>query len=606
MARVWQLLLKADGDTAAASREMRKLQKDVRKFGNGMKNVGRNLTAAVTAPIVALGVLGVQELRETMVVTKKTDAVFKSMGKSMKVTRGDLDKLVGSLESYSAIEGDIIQNAANVGLSFKALAGNPKLFEDTMKAAVDMSAALGTDLQTTMVQLGKAMQNGAKGAGALSKNGTLAKDDIAKLQKMAKDGVPIWKQQAFILDAVNKQYAGQGKNVDPVKALTVAVKNIAESLAVLLLPSIVKVSEWLQKLAKYVDGLSAEKKKWIGVALALAAVLGPLLIVVGSLVTASAALIPVIVAIGAPVLAAAAAGLVFWGVLGALYVKSETFRKAVNALIGVLMRNKQWLLALVSPAGMVIALLVSLYFGVKKLAEVIMSVLRPALAWVRDNAAAAWSAVNRAVDRAGDLARSFAGVVSGAVKSALGWVRDNAAAAWSAVNGALDTARDRAQSLGSALTGAVKAGLSWVRDNGGAAWSAFKSAADSVRSVLRDIANAVDSIRSGLEKAVSLAGKVKVPGSGVLSKLPGFARGGITSGLSFAGEAGPEAVIPLGSSAQNRADRSRVMSEAGLTGLGGRGVQIHMTVNKNVDEEMIVRKVMRELGSRRVMMGGLA
>jgi hypothetical protein len=89
------------------------------------------------------------------------------MGDTMKVTKGELAKLVSGLERYSAIEGDILQNAANVGLSFNALAGNPKLFKQTMKAAVDMSAALGMDVQASVTMLGKAMQNGAKGAAAL-------------------------------------------------------------------------------------------------------------------------------------------------------------------------------------------------------------------------------------------------------------------------------------------------------------------------------------------------------------------------------------------------------------------------------------------------------
>lgn len=293
MARYWQLLVKAQGDTKSAEYAMRRLQRQTKKLGRDMTSMGKTMTAGITAPIVALTALGVQEMRETMDVTKNTDAVFKSMGDTMKVTKDQLVALVSELETYSAIEDDIVQNAANVALSFKALAGNPKLFEQTMRAAVDMAGALDIDVNRAVIQLGKAMQNGAKGAGALSKNGTLAKDDIAKLNKMAAEGVSIFKQQQFILDAVNKQYAGQGRNVDPIARANIAIKNLAESLAVLLLPALERASVALEKLAKRVEGLSSDQQKLLGVTVLVAAAFGPVLIVAGSLVTAFSALLPV-------------------------------------------------------------------------------------------------------------------------------------------------------------------------------------------------------------------------------------------------------------------------------------------------------------------------
>jgi len=99
MARYWQLLVKAQGDTKAAEYAMRRLQRQTKKFGRDMTSMGKTLTAGITAPIVALGAIGVQELRETEDVTKNTDAVFKSMGDTMKVTKNQLADLVSELET---------------------------------------------------------------------------------------------------------------------------------------------------------------------------------------------------------------------------------------------------------------------------------------------------------------------------------------------------------------------------------------------------------------------------------------------------------------------------------------------------------------------------
>lgn len=617
MARVWQMLVRADGDTKAAQRELSALQKSTRQFGKNMSNLGKSLTLAVTAPILAFAALGVSELRETMDVTKKTDAVFKSMGSTMKVTKGQLSRLVTDLEKYSAIEGDIIQNAANVGLSFKALAGNPKLFDATTRAAVDMSAALGQDLQTTMTQLGKAMQNGAKGAGALSKNGTLAKDDIAKLQAMAKAGVPLWKQQAFILAAVNKQYAGQGKNVDPIKAITIAIKNMAETLAVLLLPAITKVSEWLQTASTWVSSLSKEKQKWLGVALLVAAALGPLLVVVGSLITAFAAIIPVLAGVTLAGAAVAAGIVLLVAGLVTAYTTSETFRDIVNeafeavktGVIGVLNGLRStlstwigWAQAAWSNWGTQITTLataawtfVRTFIGGQL--TIIRGTFTTVLALLRGDWSGAWEGIKLILSGAWAIIRTTVSTGADAIKlvlsTAWGLVKTVAVKAWDGIS-------DGIVAVVRALPGAIAGALGSLDDKmksiGSAAGSALANA-------LKGAVNAVVGAWNGFSiPAVSVLGKEVTPAVN-FPDLPYLARGGITKGPSIAGEAGPEAVIPLGASARAASDRARVMREAGLT---SNGMQVVQHIHTNGDVEATARRVMFELlGSRRTLIGGM-
>src|SRR5690606_33682709 len=123
----------------------------------------------------------------------------------------------------------------------------------------------------------------------------------------------------------------QGKNVDPIKAITIAVKNMAETLAVMLLPAITKVSQWLQTASAWVSKLSKEKQKWLGVALLVAAVLGPLLMIVGAMITTFAAIIPVLAGVTAMgAVMAAGIALLVAGLVTA-YTTSETFREIVNS-----------------------------------------------------------------------------------------------------------------------------------------------------------------------------------------------------------------------------------------------------------------------------------
>jgi len=96
------------------------------------------------------------------------------------------------------------------------------------------------------------------------------------------------------------------------------------------------------------------------------------------------------------------------------------------------------------------------------------------------------------------------------------------------------------------------------------------------------------------------AGK-KVGGGSPFSGIPRLARGGITDGLSFAGEEGPEAVIPLGRTLRARMDRARVMQESGLTVGGATTINVHVASD---DPEAVVQRIRSAFGSQRVRMGG--
>lgn len=82
------------------------------------------------------------------------------------------------------------------------------------------------------------------------------------------------------------------------------------------------------------------------------------------------------------------------------------------------------------------------------------------------------------------------------------------------------------------------------------------------------LGNAIDRILGKAQKFRE--GNVGRALSGVLGMLPSFAEGGITSGPSLAGEAGPEAILPLDNPARAR----QVAAEANLGDLIGGGTTI--------------------------------
>lgn len=172
----------------------------------------------VAAGAIGFGVLArevhtaVDAFQESEVVGKRQALVIRSMSQDAGESAKAFDKLATAQMRRTGIDDDAIISMGNVLRTFKNVnnetgEGN-RIFSRTAKAALDLSSALGTDLQSAAIQLGKAMNEPAKGAAALSRSGTVAKEDVEKLKKMAEDGVPILEQQKFLLEAVEKQVKG--------------------------------------------------------------------------------------------------------------------------------------------------------------------------------------------------------------------------------------------------------------------------------------------------------------------------------------------------------------------------------------------------------------
>jgi hypothetical protein len=119
--------------------------------------------------------------------------------------------------------------------------------------------------------------------------------------------------------------------------------------------------------------------------------------------------------------------------------------------------------------------------------------------------------------------------------------------------------------------------VTFVRNLPGRIKSAAGGMWDGIKDAFRNMINGVISLWNNL--SLKMGGySISLPG-GKAFKIPSFsletpnipymARGGVVNAATLAviGERGPEAVVPLGRSAQARTDRSNVMAAAGLGGV---------------------------------------
>jgi hypothetical protein len=130
-------------------------------------------------------------------------SVIKSTGASAGYTFDQLDKMASGLMAVTTVDDDVIKSGMAVLSTFKQIRGEG--FERATQAAMDMSQIIGTDLQSSIKQIGKAMNDPISSLGALTKAGvqfTQTQED--QIKAMAKSGDMMGAQNIILAELESK------------------------------------------------------------------------------------------------------------------------------------------------------------------------------------------------------------------------------------------------------------------------------------------------------------------------------------------------------------------------------------------------------------------
>lgn len=234
----------------------------LKNFGNNASSMGQKIrkglklaaiaTAAAGAAAIAFGVSSVKSYQESENALTQLRVALKATKGVAKVSEKSMVAFANSMQKVTKFSDEEILSAEALQLTFKAIGKD--IFPRVTKAAMDMSEFLGKDLNSTMTQLGKAMQDPVKGATALSKQGSLAKTELQHLRDMAASGSSVFEQQTYILEALEGQYKGAAEAAGltfagKLKILGNQFDEIKESIGKVivdaLLPFMAKLSEFV-------------------------------------------------------------------------------------------------------------------------------------------------------------------------------------------------------------------------------------------------------------------------------------------------------------------------------------------------------------------------
>lgn len=234
-----------------------KLSKKNRVLSKGFSALGKAAKVGAVAGLAAIGataVIGAKGLIEDEKALNKVSSALKSTGGAANVSKKDIQDHASSLQSLTGVGADQIMTNQSLLLTFtnvrkEAGKGND-IFKRGTEIALDMSTAMGTDMKESTIQVGKALNDPIKGLGSLSRVGVQFTDQQREQITTLVESGKTMEAQKVILGELETQFGGTAKAMGEttegqMKRAKAAFEEVAKKIMAFVLPAITAVSTWL-------------------------------------------------------------------------------------------------------------------------------------------------------------------------------------------------------------------------------------------------------------------------------------------------------------------------------------------------------------------------
>jgi len=136
----------------------------------------------------------------------KLAAVIRATGEAAGFSSAYLVKYAGDLQQVTTYGDETTISALAVLATFKEIKGDN--FKAAAAAAQDMSAVLGTDLQSSVLQIGKALNDPIKGVSALTRSGVSFTESQKAMIKTLQESGNLLGAQKIILKELSSEFGG--------------------------------------------------------------------------------------------------------------------------------------------------------------------------------------------------------------------------------------------------------------------------------------------------------------------------------------------------------------------------------------------------------------
>lgn len=262
MASIGTLVTNTIANVAPFQKGMRKMASESKKTSKGLGL----LKSAASSLGLALGVGGllggIRKLISLYSIQQDAEAqlaaAMRSTGRAAGLSAEEIKKFAAARQSMTRFGDEVTIQGASILATFTNI--RKGAFKPTMVAAQDMATRMGTDLQSAVVMLGKALNDPIANLSALSRAGVqFSKDQKVLIKTLAETG-KLLDAQKLILDELETQFGGSaaaaaGTYAGQMKQLSDKFGDLGEQLGEKLVPRLLLITrflneavEWAQKL----------------------------------------------------------------------------------------------------------------------------------------------------------------------------------------------------------------------------------------------------------------------------------------------------------------------------------------------------------------------
>lgn len=338
------LVVRLSAELGSFDKQMGRAERRVVRFGNRLQSVGQRLSLGITLPVLAIGTAAV-----------RTAADFESLTIGLEAVTGSASEAAAQLARLREIAkrpAVDLEQAAQSSIAFQAIGKSAQFAERTIIGvanAVALSGGSGQEFAGVMRQLrqvaslGRLMgeemnvilENAPAMATALQKAfGTTSTEAIRELNLTTDEFFERLMQGMEELP----QVAGGAAN--SMQNLGQALREAGNAIGSVLLPVVMPLVDAIARWAEGLRNVSPETIRW-GIALAgVAAIGGPLLLVLGHMTTAVVLLATSLKVALLPLLGVGGAIVIGLGALAAAWIENRleaaAFRKEMESNVDVL------------------------------------------------------------------------------------------------------------------------------------------------------------------------------------------------------------------------------------------------------------------------------
>lgn len=218
------IVIKARNMVAAGFKNVvgaaKKLRDQVGASLAGVANIAKRVAASIGiigAAAVAVGKRMVSQYQVQAAAEAKLSATLKATGYAAGFTTSELKEQAAQLQKNTGVGDETILSMQGILATFKNVRGD--VFTQATSAILDMGAAMGkagkgsADVESAVIQVGKALNDPIAGISALSRVGIQFTDQQKEQIEVLQESGDLQAAQAIILKELEMQFGGTAKSV---------------------------------------------------------------------------------------------------------------------------------------------------------------------------------------------------------------------------------------------------------------------------------------------------------------------------------------------------------------------------------------------------------